>query len=382
MDARERFLEVASFGKPDKIPLALGDIRPATRRRWIREGMPETASVSQYLNFDMCSLRSVNIASYPSEGFNWEPSLLAINLGPIPPFEYRLLSENERYRVWVDSLGVTQMGFQDDWKDGWSGFATRVFMDFPVKNRKDFLEMKKRYDPDDPERYPKNWNELTKTYNRRDYPLSVTIRGPFWWARDMVGLKGISLGIHEQPELMKDIMDFCAEFQVEVLRRALDDIDVDYVILNEDMAYKKGPMISPEAVRSFMGSACSQLAAFFRNHGAKVVFVDSDGNIEPLIPVWLEFGINGITPCEVAAGIDIVEIGRKYPNLVMMGGIDKRELSRDQISIRAEVTYRVPPLVQRTGYFPGVDHAVPPDISLANFKHFLLLLKKVCGWMG
>ena len=382
MDARERFLEVASFGKPDKIPLALGDIRPATKRRWIQEGMPETASVSQYLSFDICSLRSVNIASYPSEGFKWEPSLSAINLGPIPPFEYRLLSENERYRVWVDSLGVTQMGFQDDWKDGWSGFATRVFMDFPVKNRKDFLEMKKRYDPEDSERYPKNWNELAKTYNRRDYPLSVTIRGPFWWARDMVGLKGTSLGIHEQPELMKDIMDFCVEFQVEVLRRALDDIDVDYAILNEDMAYKKGPMISPEAVRSFMGSACSQLAAFFRNHGAKVVFVDSDGNIEPLIPVWLEFGINGITPCEVAAGIDIIEIGRKYPNLVMMGGIDKRELSKDQISMRAEVTYRVPPLVQRTGYFPGVDHAVPPDISLANFKHFLSLLKKVCGWIA
>jgi len=380
MNARERFLEVATFGKPDKIPLALADVRPATRRRWIQEGMPENVRVPEYLSFGACNLGSVNVVSYPSEGFKSEPNPSVINLGPIPPFEYRVLGQNGRYRVWVDSLGITQMGFLDDWKDGWSGFATRVFMDFPIKNRKDFLEMKKRYNPDEPERYPRNWSELARTYNHRDYPLSITIRGPFWWARDMIGLKGISVGIHEKPELMKEIIDFCAEFQVETLRKALDDIEVDYVILNEDMAYKKGPMISPKTVKSFMGSAYRQLATFFRKCGARVVFVDSDGNIESLIPVWLEFGINGITPCEVAAGIDVVEIGRKYPNLVMMGGIDKRQLSSDQISIRREVMYKVPPLVQRMGYFPGVDHAVPPDISLANFKHFVLLLKKICGW--
>jgi len=26
--ARQRFLEVATFGSPDKIPLAIGDVRP------------------------------------------------------------------------------------------------------------------------------------------------------------------------------------------------------------------------------------------------------------------------------------------------------------------------------------------------------------------
>lgn len=46
-----------------------------------------------------------------------------------------------------------------------------------------------------------------------------------------------------------------AEFQTKVLHRALDDVELDFVILSEDMAYKNGPMIGPEAVREFMGEA-------------------------------------------------------------------------------------------------------------------------------
>jgi uroporphyrinogen decarboxylase len=381
LNARERFLEVALFGNPDRIPFEVQEVRPATRRSWIKQGLPENQTVAKYLNAESCSIRCVNITSFPNEGFKWEPNPLAINIGPIPPFEYKILREDERYRVWVDSLGIKQMGFQEDWKNGWSGFATRVFMDFPVKTRKDFLEMKKRYDPRDPRRYPKNWDKTARDYSKRDYPLGVIIRGPFWWTRDMVGLKGIMIGIYENPEFIREIMDFCAEFHIEVLRRALEDLDIDYVIMSEDMAYKKGPMIGPEAVRKYMGQAYRDMVKFFREYGVKVIGVDSDGNIEPLIPVWLELGINWIMPCEVAAGMNVVELGRKYSSLVMSGGIDKRELSKDKASIENEVMRKVPSLIKRKGYFPGVDHAVPPDVPLENYRHFILLLKKLCGWI-
>jgi len=326
----------------------------------------------------MCTLRSVNIASFPQEGREWKPDPSTINLGPIPPFEDKIIKEDGRYRVWVDSLGITQMGFQDDWKDGWSGFATRVFMDFPVKNWKDFLQMKKRYNPKDFRRYPKNWDEIVKTYGKRDYPLSVEIGGPFWWTRDMVGLKKIMTGIYKEPDFIKEIMDFCAEFHMEALKKALEDVNVDYVMLNEDVGYKKGPMIGPEAVKKFMGPAYREIVKFFQDRDVKVIGVDSDGNVEPLIPVWLELGINCVSPCEVASGMDVVKLGKQYPRLVMIGGIDKRELAKDKKAIEKEVLYKVPTLVERGGYFPGVDHAVPPDISLENFKYFISLLKKIC----
>jgi len=380
MNARERFFECAFFGNPSKIPLAIGDIRPVTIKSWVSQGLPENKSVPEYLSFEMCSLKSVNITSYPQEGREWNPDPNTVNLGPIPPFEDRIIREDERYRVWVDSLGVTQMGFQDDWKEGWSGFATRVFMEFPVKTLNDFSKMKKRYNPNDSRRYTRSWSKISRTFRKRDYPVSANIRGPFWWTRDMVGLNMISVGIHKEPELIKEIMDSCAEFHIGALHKALDSVDVDYVIMSEDIGYKKGPMIGPEMLRKFMGSAYREIVKFFRDHGVKVICVDSDGNIEPLIPVWLELGVNCVTPCEVAAGMDVVKLGEKYPRLIMIGGIDKRELAQDKRAIEREVMYKVPPLVKRRGYFPGVDHAVPPDISLENFRYFVSLLKNLCGW--
>ncbi|MDH5439895.1 MAG: hypothetical protein OEY31_04760, partial [Candidatus Bathyarchaeota archaeon] len=78
--------------------------------------------------------------------------------------------------------------------------------------------------------------------------------------------------------------------------------------------------------------------------------------------------------------MNVVDIGERYPRLIMIGGIDKRKLAEDKKAVEREVLHKVPPLVQRGGYFPGVDHAVPPDISLGNFRYFVSLLKKVCGW--
>ncbi|MEM2598230.1 MAG: uroporphyrinogen decarboxylase family protein [Thermoproteota archaeon] len=378
---RERFLRVAFFKDSDKIPLwGVGNARPATLKNWIKQGLPEKADLAEYLGVKDCEVKAVGIASFPAEGFDWKPEQGLINIGPKPAFEYRVLREDERHRVWIDSLGITQIGFQEDWKDGWSGFATRSWIEFPVKDREDFLKIKRRYDPNDSERYPANWSSIVRRHRDRDYLLFVTIRGPFWWTRDMVGLNGIALGIYKNPGLIKEIMDFCAEFQTKVLHRALEDLDLDFVIVNEDMAYKNGPMIGPKTVEEFMGTAYGEIAKFFRDHGVKILIVDSDGNVEQLIPIWLKYGLNGVSPCEVAAGMDVVKIREKYPNLIMIGGIDKRELAKDKDTVKKEVDRRVLPLVKRKGYFPGVDHAVPADVSLENYKYFITILKKYCGW--
>jgi len=46
-------------------------------------------------------------------------------------------------------------------------------------------------------------------------------------------------------------------------------------------------MIGPEAVKKFIGKAYRELVMFFNDHGIRVIVIDSDGNVEPLIPVWI-----------------------------------------------------------------------------------------------
>ena len=42
-----------------------------------------------------------------------------------------------------------------------------------------------------------------------------------------------------------------------------------------------------------------------------IIGVDSDGNVEELIPLWLEVSINLVYPMEVQAGIDVVHTAQK-----------------------------------------------------------------------
>ena len=114
--------------------------------------------------------------------------------------------------------------------------------------------------------------------------------------------------------------------------------------------------------------------------GIDVIFVDSDGNLNELIPLWLECGVNGYWPLECAAGNDAVALRKKYGKDIILGGnIDKRELLKGKDAIREEVMSKVPFLLESGGYFPSVDHLVPPDVTLENYRYFINTLREVAG---
>ncbi|MCS7224426.1 MAG: hypothetical protein NZ959_07710, partial [Armatimonadetes bacterium] len=85
---------------------------------------------------------------------------------------------------------------------------------------------------------------------------------------------------------------------------------------------------------------------------------------DPLIPLWLDAGVTGVYPLEVASGENPVELRKKYGRrLMMFGGVDKRVLSQDKEAIRKHLLedLRLPWLFRQGGYTTFVDHAVPPD---------------------
>ena len=123
---------------------------------------------------------------------------------------------------------------------------------------------------------------------------------------------------------------------------------------------------------------------FLHRYGVDIITLDSDGEFEVLIPLFLEVGVTGIWPLEIAAGMDPVSLRKKYgKNLALSGGIDKRALAKDKKAIEQELMSKIPYLVEQGGYIPTIDHAVPPDISLKNFMYYLNLKNKLAeGKLG
>lgn len=108
------------------------------------------------------------------------------------------------------------------------------------------------------------------------------------------------------------------------------------------------------------------------------MIVDTDGDFEILIPDFLDCGVEGFGPIERAAGLNPVELRKKYgKSFFMIGGIDKRELSKGRKEIDRELETILPAMLESGGFIPTVDHSVPPDISLANFKYYLDKKRKI-----
>ena len=74
---------------------------------------------------------------------------------------------------------------------------------------------------------------------------------------------------------------------------------------------------------------------------------------------------------EVAAGEDALALKKRYgKDIVLVGNVDKRALIRGEAEIDREVA-KVRALLAQGGYFPAVDHSVPPDVPLESFLYFL-----------
>lgn len=85
-------------------------------------------------------------------------------------------------------------------------FVIRKRHSFPVKNRRYWEEkIRWRYNPDDPERFPLDFEERCASVQGRDDPLQLMINGPFWQMREWCDFEGLCLHMVEDPEFVEDM---------------------------------------------------------------------------------------------------------------------------------------------------------------------------------
>ena len=213
-----------------------------------------------------------------------------------------------------------------------------------------------------------------------DCPTWFSMDGFFWFPRTLFGIEGHLYAFYDEPELMLRInRDLCAYHKrcLEILYRYIQPC---FMTFAEDMSYNHGPMISRELYDKFMLPFYQELTPIIRAHGTRV-FIDTDGFVEPLIPWFLEGGIEGILPLERMAGVDVNRIRQNYPDLFMVGGYDKTVMHKGEAAMRAEFE-RILPAIRSGAYLPGVDHQTPPDVSMENYAIFVRLLKEYAQYSG
>ncbi len=358
MNTRERFLRVFHYQSIDAVPNLEFGYWDETFLTWHRQGMPT----------HLVTHKEVEIYL----GISYR-GIVPINVGLFPPFETRVIHEDERHKLVIDSQGVKC----EIKKDGTSSIPH--FIEFPLKDRKSWEEFRKKLDANDPSRYPENWDFLKEEWEIRDYPLGINCGSLFGRLRDWMGFEGISYALYDEREWIEEMMEYLTEFHLKLIERAVQEIKLDYAAFWEDMAFRTAPMVSPKLFEELMVPRYKRITALLKKHGIDIVLVDCDGNINELVPLWLEAGVNLMFPLEVQGGSDPVKIREKFgKNVLLMGGVDKMALIKGREHIKKELQ-RLKPLVEEGGYIPHVDHRVPPDVSYADYLYYLEAKKDILG---
>ncbi len=292
----------------------------------------------------------------------------------VPSFEKKLITEDERTQTYINPSGQTEKVLKG------RKFSMPMFIDWPVKDRATWNELKKRLDPNTPERWPEDWDAYVKELNSLDRPVILQVGSFFGYLRNWIGSERILYMFYDDPGLIEDMMDHMLYLETEIIKRVVKDIKVDEADYWEDMAYKAGPLISPDMVKKYMVPRYKKITELLHQNGIDIIYVDSDGNIEKLIPLWLESGVNYVWPLEQTAGNDIIALKKKYGrDLILSGGIDKRCLLKGKDAIREEVMSKVPYLLEQGGYFPTLDHMIPPGATLENYCYYINTLREIGG---
>ena len=187
-----------------------------------------------------------------------------------------------------------------------------------------------------------------------------------------MGEEALAEACYENPELIHDILQTIGHTTRRVLDIVTREVKVDQLFVYEDMAGCGGPLFGPKQVLEFIVPYYRPLWDLVRERGGRLFKQDSDGDMRPIIPAFLDAGINVMYPCEPAAGMDIVQLRAQYgTRLAFIGGIDKHILRQGKEKIGAELEYKIPPMVRSGGCVLGLDHRVTNGTPLSHYRFYI-----------
>lgn len=231
-----------------------------------------------------------------------------------------------------------------------------------TSDRKHDIEALKKQHPDD-----------------RDYPLGVWCGSMIGKIRDMLTFEGLAYAIYDYPEMVEDMVETVCLLVEDSLDQLLPNIKFDCAAGWEDICFKNGPIVSVDFFRDVVMPRYKRISKKLHAHGIDLWYIDCDGDVRPILPYFLEGGVNCLFPFEVMGCTHPGKLLDQYQGqLRIMGGVDKMQLGAGRKAIKDYLETLVP-YVERGGYIPFCDHRCPPNVKEDDYLYYLDLKQKMFG---
>lgn len=246
-------------------------------------------------NFDSWDIFKVNGIKSNAEAdlfFNFDK--IAVVHGKTwmhPVFEIKVIRWNSDKHVIINKDGLLAEVPND------SHETIPHFLESSIKNPNDWRNIKsQRFDPAHPDRVVDIESILNEHPNDRDYPLGVDCGSMIGRIRDLLTFEGLAYAVYDYPEMVEDMVETSCVLVERFLNQVLDKIDFDFASGWEDICFKSGPIVSVDFFKNVVMPRYKRISDKLKKAGIDIWYTDCDGDIRPILPFFLEGGINCMFP--------------------------------------------------------------------------------------
>ncbi len=320
---------------------------------WTEQGMPKNPDGKpvdpvDHFGFDIAST---------GWGFAWEAKLN----------QSEVTEETEDWKIVRNGSG----GVLRWWK---TRTGTPEHLDFHMTSREIWETEYKPHLNNPEDRHPDPEVTRETMQKRRAQGKWVKWGGMFIWEilRATLGDVNMFMAFLEDPDWIHDMNRTYTDIRKECFRIMIEEAGKpDGIWIYEDLGYKHSLFCSPETLSELIFPYYAEVIDFLHGYDIPVV-LHSCGYQEPMIPLAIDAGFDGLNPMEAKAGNDLLKYGEMYGDqLCFFGGLDARVLERgDEAEIEDEVHRLVYGMKERNaGFIFGSDHSVSTNVSYRSFCH-------------
>jgi len=327
-----------------------------------------------YTQWDIFVKNGITTEDAANEFFSFDPmKILYTGTWMDPGFEYREIERRGNKVIIQNSDGLTAEVLAN------SSSSIPHFTDSAIKTPEDWKRVKETHFRLDSLRRKVDVAAAIKAHpSDRTYPLGIDCGSMIGKIRDMLTFEGICYAWADYPDMLEDMVETCCTLVEHGLDQVLGKIDFDFASGWEDICFNKGPILPPSFFEDVVAPRYKRISKKLHAHGIDLWWTDCDGDVRPILEIFLDSGINCMFPFEVAHSGHPGELLDKYPSLRILGGVDKIKLIAGPEAIK-EYLESLVPYVKRGGFIPFCDHRCPPDVTVENYLYYLNLKEKLFG---
>ncbi|WP_321474223.1 uroporphyrinogen decarboxylase family protein [uncultured Paludibaculum sp.] len=210
-----------------------------------------------------------------------------------------------------------------------------------------------------------------------DFPVfgSVCEAHEMLWR--IIGSENVMLWMGLYPDAIARFVERLHEFNLGLLRAQIQAAQgrLAGIVIWGDVAYKKGMLFSPAFWRQHFKPGVKAMIDECHSHGLPVIY-HGCGNVSRIFEDFIEIGVDAYNPLEAKAGLDVVELRRRYGHGIgFCGNMDVQLWAAgSREALRAAVLTKLN-AAKGGGFIFQSDHSVPSNVPGESYDYVVQLVR-------